>query len=245
MILRRVIEHVKTQNWTAVGIDFVIVVVGVFIGIQVSNWNEARREHLSEAQYLERFAEEIELTIAHIQEERAFGENSIRAIEKFTGQLYLHSASDGELMAATNEYFSDGTFFAKFSPNRATFDDLITTGNFDVIRDDEIRTGLIKLHALYADAKNTLEGNIDWVQQSEARIYYEFDAFRFDARTQPLFDEVLPETLIEGIRQNRDLLRRHAGFHYWIKVRSIELYDAVEPEALQVLSLIHDELENP
>jgi hypothetical protein len=42
MILRRVIEHVRTQNWFAVGIDFVIVVVGVFIGIQVANWNEER-----------------------------------------------------------------------------------------------------------------------------------------------------------------------------------------------------------
>lgn len=42
MLLRRIIEHVRTQNWTAVGIDFVIVVVGVFMGIQLGNWNEAR-----------------------------------------------------------------------------------------------------------------------------------------------------------------------------------------------------------
>ncbi len=41
MRLRRVTEHVKAQNWFAVGLDFVIVVVGVFIGIQVANWNEA------------------------------------------------------------------------------------------------------------------------------------------------------------------------------------------------------------
>lgn len=33
MILRRVIEYVKTQHWTAIVIDFVIVVAGVFIGI--------------------------------------------------------------------------------------------------------------------------------------------------------------------------------------------------------------------
>ena len=29
MILRRVIEHVRNQQWTAIGIDLVIVVVGV------------------------------------------------------------------------------------------------------------------------------------------------------------------------------------------------------------------------
>ena len=54
MLLRRVIEHVHDQNWTAIAIDFVIVVLGVFVGIQVANWNEARIErqlvhgHLSE-----------------------------------------------------------------------------------------------------------------------------------------------------------------------------------------------------
>ena len=36
MILRRVIEHVKPQNWTAVALDFLIEVTGVFIGIQVA-----------------------------------------------------------------------------------------------------------------------------------------------------------------------------------------------------------------
>ena len=44
MILRRITEHVKAQNWTAVALDFFIVVVGVFIGIQVANWNDAQAE---------------------------------------------------------------------------------------------------------------------------------------------------------------------------------------------------------
>lgn len=44
MLLRRVIEHVKAQNWFAVALDFVIVVAGVFIGIQVSNLNAARAD---------------------------------------------------------------------------------------------------------------------------------------------------------------------------------------------------------
>ncbi|MGB6228622.1 MAG: hypothetical protein WBF53_00660 [Litorimonas sp.] len=34
----------REQNWLAIGIDFCIVVVGVFIGIQVASWNEARVE---------------------------------------------------------------------------------------------------------------------------------------------------------------------------------------------------------
>jgi len=59
MILRRLTEHVRTQNWFAVGIDFVIVVVGVFLGIQIGNWNEARVSHFQEAKYLEQLRNEI------------------------------------------------------------------------------------------------------------------------------------------------------------------------------------------
>ena len=61
MLLRRVIEHVKTQNWTAVALDFVIVVVGVFIGIQVANWNDARAASDRSYQLLDRLEEEFRL----------------------------------------------------------------------------------------------------------------------------------------------------------------------------------------
>lgn len=46
MILRRVIAHFRQQEWTAIATDFVIVVVGVFIGIQMANWNATRAERL-------------------------------------------------------------------------------------------------------------------------------------------------------------------------------------------------------
>ena len=54
MILRRFAEALKQQNWSAVAIEFVLLVLGVFLGIQVANWNETRierdlvRGHLSE-----------------------------------------------------------------------------------------------------------------------------------------------------------------------------------------------------
>jgi len=52
MKLRRITEHLKKQNWTAVALDLAIVIVGVFIGIQVSNWNQERIEKRDTAQLL-------------------------------------------------------------------------------------------------------------------------------------------------------------------------------------------------
>ncbi len=44
MILRRLTAHLRAQNWTGVAIELAIVMVGVFIGIQAANWNQARQE---------------------------------------------------------------------------------------------------------------------------------------------------------------------------------------------------------
>ena len=60
MLLHRITEHVKDQNWFAVGLDFLIVVVGVFIGIQVNNWNVARGEQADAAIVLEQLEQDFE-----------------------------------------------------------------------------------------------------------------------------------------------------------------------------------------
>ncbi|MBO6689340.1 MAG: hypothetical protein JJ931_12855 [Henriciella sp.] len=60
MILRRVTQHVKDQNWFAVGLDFMIVVIGVFFGIQVANWNDARTNEYRESEILETIYDELQ-----------------------------------------------------------------------------------------------------------------------------------------------------------------------------------------
>jgi hypothetical protein len=61
-------QHVRDQNWTAIGIDFFIVVVGVFVGIQVSNWNDARVERTKERAHLGALREDIKNDIIDINQ---------------------------------------------------------------------------------------------------------------------------------------------------------------------------------
>jgi hypothetical protein len=70
MLLRRITEHIRTQNWFAVGLDFLIVVCGVFIGIQVANWNETRKERAAEQRYLVELARDLEADVAELQRGR-------------------------------------------------------------------------------------------------------------------------------------------------------------------------------
>ena len=44
MIFKRFAANLRAQNWSAISIELAIVILGVFIGTQVSNWNAARLE---------------------------------------------------------------------------------------------------------------------------------------------------------------------------------------------------------
>ncbi len=59
MLLRRITKHVKDRNWLAVALDFFIVVVGILIAFQITNWSTARGDRLREAQILEDIATDI------------------------------------------------------------------------------------------------------------------------------------------------------------------------------------------
>jgi hypothetical protein len=39
MILRSLTKHIKEQNWFAVLLDLFIVVLGILLAFQVTNWN--------------------------------------------------------------------------------------------------------------------------------------------------------------------------------------------------------------
>jgi hypothetical protein len=59
MIVSRLVDRLKEEHWTGVFIELVIVILGVFIGMQVNNWNEARAHRAGERAFLLQLREEI------------------------------------------------------------------------------------------------------------------------------------------------------------------------------------------
>ena len=59
MVIRRIREHAETHNWFAVAIDLVIVVLGVFLGMQVNNWNETRSQRGAAAEYRRQIIDDL------------------------------------------------------------------------------------------------------------------------------------------------------------------------------------------
>jgi hypothetical protein len=53
LLLCRAIHHFRRQDWIAIGLDCVVVVVGIFVGLQVDAWNEDRKDRVRERSGLE------------------------------------------------------------------------------------------------------------------------------------------------------------------------------------------------
>lgn len=63
MILQRLATSIRRQDWFTVAIETLIVVLGVFLGIQLGNWNEARAERAQETELLRALHQEMETSM--------------------------------------------------------------------------------------------------------------------------------------------------------------------------------------
>ena len=141
MLLRRITEHVKAQNWFAVGLDFLIVVVGVFIGIQVANWNAARADRALEQEYIALLAQDIdaieETLNVQIAHEDAISDAAKHALAMINDRSLNHDA-----MAVGHALM--GIWGRRtLSIDSPTYSELKSAGRLTIISDTEIRAHLI------------------------------------------------------------------------------------------------------
>ncbi len=143
MLLRRITEHLRAQNWTAIAIDFVIVVVGVFIGIQVSNWNESRQNDSRTQNYYNRLIDDLD------SERRALHARlDYMAVTDSYGHMALAAIKDptaertSQFLVALYQVSQIWTY----SVQRATYDEILSSGVAEAIPEPELRTHLANFY---------------------------------------------------------------------------------------------------
>jgi len=141
MLFRRVRDHVVNQNWTAVAIDFLIVVAGVFVGTQVSNWNANRHEQQRAQGYLMRIRANIESDRQGMDEALAYWAEVIRY-----GEAAIAYADEGRLEGGsrwrTVLAFYQASQLLPFRMDDTTYQELKSAGDLGLIRDAELRNAL-------------------------------------------------------------------------------------------------------
>lgn len=156
MLLRRMTRHVKDQNWLAVGLDFLIVVFGVFIGLQVSNWNEERGLTQKEAVVLEALSQDLEGAI------ESFDAFLLRIERQTQRQLELAEVVDGIRSDVTpaelDALVSDAVYLLLLpEPRRASLEDLKTSGQINLIRNADIRKRIVALEPIIVDVEQSMD----------------------------------------------------------------------------------------
>jgi len=146
-------------EWTyAIG-ELAIVTVGVLIALAVDQWNSSRLEGVEEAAYVSRLMSDIDEDIRNLEYQIDAVEQKQDSLARVADQLR------SGLISNHVEFFQDVVIGANYGWNqeaahRATYDDLLGSGNFGLINDHRIR---ILISGYYDD----LEGGGNRIEERE------------------------------------------------------------------------------
>lgn len=163
MVIRQMREHLKTHNWLGVAIEVLIVFLGVFLGIQANNWNEARLAESSAATNRVRLIGDLRTNELDL-EGRLTYYNSVRqhALKALQGFSSPH-APLGEAFLV-NAYQASQI---RQRPMRSfTYDELVSTGSLAHVGTQQLRERL----DLYYLGLATINANIRDVPPYRDRI---------------------------------------------------------------------------
>ncbi len=147
MIFRRIKAHIEKENWFAVGIDFIIVVFGVFVGIQVANWNDRRADRADNFLYMQRLHAEIGTGEAA----NVLIEKELKTTIGLLTEVAEIMSGDGAVDSLTRDQ-CDAVFASHiYRPGRVsipTVEELIASGRASIISDENLRKSILLLSQL-------------------------------------------------------------------------------------------------
>lgn len=148
MILRRLASAIRHQNWFQVVIEILIVIIGIFLGLQVQGWYEDQADRVQEQAYLDRLHSDI-VSLAGYQtqlDERRFID---RLREQFRTNLmetidYIGGHNPNKTLG--NDHCASIIFSHTYNNSPimtiATLNELISSGQISLIENQGIKIAL-------------------------------------------------------------------------------------------------------
>jgi hypothetical protein len=221
MILRRFTKHVSDQNWFAVSIDMLVVVLGILIGLQVSEWNQSRKEYNEGLYYINalntQIIDEIEKNAAEIKASENYLDSTFKSLDILWSDL----AGEDVLEVFQKLHFSAYQFWGPLK-RPAALRQLIDGGKIDLIRSKEIQKVILDFEASYVDA----------IQQTQISYAYSKDL------TLVIMNEVRyngPRIVsnLEEMKQNKELVSALRGKGIFQRIQ-LEVLIELEKQSREV-----------
>ena len=151
MQLRRVIDRFRRQDWFSVGIELAVLILGIVLGLQATDWSNARRDRADEQNYLERLLADNSANLAELQravQTDAQRAAKIRSIAEALGDATAQPDADA-LQVALCRWFVQPDIHLQ----RATYQELVSSGRLLLIQSQHLRELLAAEDAAHAESR--------------------------------------------------------------------------------------------
>ncbi|WP_203291428.1 hypothetical protein [Maricaulis parjimensis] len=138
MILSRITLALREQNWLAVAIEFVIVILGVVIGFQISSWNQVQADRRGETELLHRLHNDL-LVLAEGRDQLSPAYGGLLERVLIARRALLSETPSAGLEPEICAALAASHDFDQPPDSLPTIEELIATGRMDLIRDDGVR----------------------------------------------------------------------------------------------------------
>lgn len=144
MILRRLGAAIARQDWFVIVIELAVLVLGIFLGLRVDDWNQARKDRVDEQRFLLTLHDDIlvaEELSSRVRKRRLESlQYVISASDVLHGRAPRDALTDLECTA-----LGSSSWFNITATGMPAVDELVASGRLGIIRDNELRTALIGL----------------------------------------------------------------------------------------------------
>ncbi len=233
MILRKIADAIQQQNWFTVVLEILIVVVGIFIGLQVDDWNSLRKDRRDEQHYLNRLHDEI------LNAEKLSARLLNRRLERQAIAFDILKTVFVDLdrpSLTESECFAVGSlhFFNIAVTGLSASEELTASGRMDILLDTDLRAALGALKQaeeatnIYIRIQNDVANDLGHLYPDLVSIQAHFDDDLQEVSSKVSCD-------LPAMRQNRAFLNDLSN--------NVDAYDAYVRDGLspwgEKMKLVH------
>lgn len=160
MIIKRMTQSIRRQDWFAVFVEILVVIVGLMLAFQLDRWWEQRGDSTKEAQYIERLIADIEVDVENLE----FALD-LQTIRFEMAELLMAVVEDPEAASRRPVEFLGAVLQSSYLytpiPIAHTFDDLQSTGNMRLL-DADLKALLLDYYGYDANQRQFQEIWLRW-----------------------------------------------------------------------------------
>ena len=196
MLLARIIKNMSEKKWSTVFVELVVVVVGIFLGLQATEWHEDRQSRADGIYYLDLLHRQLDDEIR--RREAALDELSdrIEQIENAYKLLFADAWSEEEYAEFKSDHVAIYIVPGE-STRPSALRQLLESGKIDLIDSRDIQELLFSLDRAYDKAISQSETTSDQLGDASVVVTEEIP---YGTREDIMALPVQPDILLESDR---------------------------------------------